>query len=122
MWRAHFYEKSWVGKWIYKPLAMRKQANKGSGLTFYKSILSRYTNKIATSDHRIETVSESQVRYGCKDYRDGQFKSMQLSAEEFIRRFLLHVLPSGFMRIRHYGLLSNRSRAAKLEIIRSLLN
>jgi hypothetical protein len=84
--------------------------------------LSRYTHKIAISDQRIEAVRESQVRFGYKDYRDGQRKSLHLPAEEFIRRFLLHVLPSGFMRIRHYGFLSNRTRAAKLEIIRALLN
>jgi hypothetical protein len=84
--------------------------------------LSRYTHKIAISDHRIEAVDQSQVRFGYKGYRDGQRKSMQLPAEEFIRRFLLHVLPSGFMRIRHYGFLSNRTRACKLQTIRTLLN
>ena len=84
--------------------------------------LSRYTHKIAISDQRIEAVDESQVRFGYQDYRDGQRKSLQLPAEEFIRRFLLHVLPPGFMRIRHYGFLSNRARARKLEIIRALLN
>mgnify|MGYP001813809796 CR=1 FL=1 len=84
--------------------------------------LSRYTHKIAISDQRIEAVDESQVRFGYKDYRDGKRKSLHLPAEEFIRRFLLHVLPAGFMRIRHYGFLSNRTRAAKLEIIRMLLH
>jgi hypothetical protein len=84
--------------------------------------LSRYTHKTAISDQRIEAMDENKVRFGYKDYRDGQRKSMQLPAEEFIRRFLLHVLPPGFMRIRHYGFLSNRTRAAKLEIIRALSN
>jgi hypothetical protein len=84
--------------------------------------LSRYTHKIAISDHRIEAMNDSHVGFGYKDYRDDKRKSMQLPAEEFIRRFLLHVLPPGFMRIRHYGFLSNRTRAAKLEIIRALLN
>jgi hypothetical protein len=84
--------------------------------------LSRYTHKIAISDQRIEAMDENQVRFGYKDYRDGQRKSMQLPAEEFIRRFLLHVLPPGFMRIRHYGFLSNRTRAQKLEVIRALVN
>jgi hypothetical protein len=84
--------------------------------------LSRYTHKIAISDQRIEAVKDDQVRFGYQDYRDGQRKSMSLPAEEFIRRFLLHVLPSGFMRIRHYGFLSNRTRARKLEIIRTLLH
>jgi hypothetical protein len=84
--------------------------------------LSRYSHKIAISDHRIEAMNDSQVSFGYKDYRDGKRKSMQLPAEEFIRRFLLHVLPPGFMRIRHYGFLSNRTRVAKLDIIRALLN
>ena len=84
--------------------------------------LSRYTHKTAISDHRIEDMDQAQVCFGYKDYRNGQRKSMQLPAEEFIRRFLLHVLPPGFMRIRHYGFLSNRTRAAKLITIRELLN
>jgi hypothetical protein len=84
--------------------------------------LSRYTHKIGISDHRIEAVGESQVSFGYKDYRYGKRKSMHLPAEEFIRRFLLHVLPPGYMRISHYGFLSNRTRVAKLGIIRALLN
>jgi hypothetical protein len=84
--------------------------------------LSRYTHKIAISDQRIEAMDDSHVRFGYKDYRDGQRKSLQLPAEEFIRRFLLHVLPSGFMRIRHYGFLSNRTRACKLQTILRLLH
>jgi len=84
--------------------------------------LSRYTHKIAISDHRIKAIDETQVQFDYKDYRDGKNKSMQLPAEEFIRRFLLHVLPPGFMRIRHYGFLSNRTRAQKLTLIRACLN
>jgi hypothetical protein len=84
--------------------------------------LSRYTHRVAISDQRIETITHTQVRFGYKDYRDGERKSLQLPAEEFIRRFLLHVLPPGFMRIRHYGFLSNRARAVKLAVIRALLN
>ena len=84
--------------------------------------LSRYTHRVAISDQRIETITHTQVRFGYKDYRDGERKSLQLPAEEFIRRFLLHVLPPGFMRIRHYGFLSNRCRAVKLAVIRALLS
>jgi hypothetical protein len=84
--------------------------------------LSRYTHKTAISDHRIEAMDQSHVRFGYKDYREDKRKSLQLPAEEFIRRCLLHVLPPGFMRIRHFGFLSNRIRAAKLALIRALLN
>jgi hypothetical protein len=55
------------------------------------------------------------VTFKWKDYRDGKQKIMTLTAEEFIRRFLLHVLPSGFMKIRHHGILSNRNKSTKLK-------
>ena len=64
--------------------------------------LARYTHKIAISDQRIIEVTVDQVRFNYKDYRDNQSKTMQLSGNEFIRRYLLHILPKGFMRIRHY--------------------
>jgi hypothetical protein len=83
--------------------------------------LGRYTHKIAISDARIKNISDSQVTFGYKDYRDGQNKRMQLKGAEFIRRFLLHVLPEGLMRIRHYGFLSNRSRKQKMELIKACL-
>ena len=83
--------------------------------------LSRYTHKIAISDSRIKAVTERQVIFRYKDYRDNQDKDMRLDGEEFIRRFLLHVLPEGLMRIRHYGFLSNRSRQQKGETIRTCL-
>lgn len=83
--------------------------------------LGRYTHKIALSDSRISDITGDQVRFHYKDYRDNKNKCMQLDGEEFIRRFLLHVLPDGFMRIRHYGFLSNRSRRQKLDTIRDCL-
>jgi hypothetical protein len=84
--------------------------------------LGRYTHKIALSDARIRDVKDDLVTFHYKDYRDNKDKCMQLNGEEFIRRFLMHVLPNGFMRIRHYGFLSNRSRRQKLDIIRSCLH
>lgn len=84
--------------------------------------LGRYTHKIALSDSRIKEIKGDQVRFHYKDYRDHKDKCMQLDGEEFIRRFLMHVLPNGFMRIRHYGYLSNRSRRQKLDVIRSCLH
>jgi hypothetical protein len=73
--------------------------------------LGRYTHRVAISNHRIVDVNDNQVRFRYRDYAHGnRRKTMQLEAGEFIRRFLLHVLPQGFMRIRHYGLIANRSK------------
>lgn len=84
--------------------------------------LSRYTYKIAISNHRITHIDEHQVSFRWKDYRDGKQKMMQLDGDEFIRRFLLHVLPKGFMRVRHFGFLANSVRKRKVETIRQLMN
>ncbi len=84
--------------------------------------LSRYTYKIAISNHRITDIDDHQVSFRWKDYRDGQQKTMQLDGDEFIRRFLLHVLPKGFMRVRHFGFLANATRKKKLETIRQLMS
>ena len=82
----------------------------------------RYTHRVAISNHRLLDIADGQVRFQWKDYRHpGQQKTMTLSAEEFIRRFLLHALPDGFQRIRYYGLLGNRYRHEKLARCRELL-
>jgi len=82
----------------------------------------RYTHRVAISNHRIVDIENGQVKFNWRDYRDNnQQKIMTLSAEEFIRRFLLHVLPSGFHRIRYYGFLGNRYRKEKLEHCYQLL-
>jgi hypothetical protein len=82
----------------------------------------RYTHRVAISNHRIVDIEDGQVKFNWRDYRDNnQQKTMPLSAEEFIRRFLLHVLPSGFHRIRYYGFLGNRYRKEKLQHCRQLL-
>lgn len=80
--------------------------------------LSRYTHKIAISDQRLLAMDEQQVAFRWHDYRDGSDNPLSLPGEEFIRRFLLHVLPKGLMRIRHYGFLANRCRKERLEQIR----
>ena len=85
----------------------------------------RYTHRIAISNHRLIDVDDGHVRFRYKDYRADRpqsQKTMVLAATEFIRRFLFHVLPSGFHRIRYYGLLGNRHRHAKLARCRQLLN
>ncbi len=82
----------------------------------------RYTHRVAISNNRLLDLENDQVRFQWKDYRDGdQVKVMALAAEEFIRRFLLHVLPDGFQRIRYYGFLGNRYRQEKLAQCRRLL-
>lgn len=84
--------------------------------------LSRYTHRVAISDHRLVEVTDNHVTFTWKDYRDAsRIKHMTLAPAEFIRRFLLHVLPDGSQRIRHYGFLANGNRATKLVRIRQLL-
>jgi hypothetical protein len=84
--------------------------------------LSRYTHRVAISDHRLVEVTDERVTFRWKDYSDGsRIKLMTLPPAEFMRRFLLHVLPDGFQRIRHYGFLANGNRQAKLTRIRELL-
>jgi hypothetical protein len=85
--------------------------------------LARYTHRAAISNHRLLELKDGQVRFRWKDYaRGGRWRTMTLSAIEFVRRFLMHVLPSGFVRIRHYGILANRHRKGKLARCRELLN
>lgn len=83
--------------------------------------LGRYVNRIAISNYRILDVANGDVTFSYHDYNDGQQKEMVLPAVEFIRRFLLHVLPKKFVRVRYYGFLSPRYRAKKLAQCRALL-
>ena len=86
--------------------------------------LSRYTHRVAISNSRLITANEKCVTFKVKDYRiegAGRYKTMTLDVAEFIRRFLIHVLPKGFHRIRHYGIFANGSRAETLARARELL-
>ncbi len=84
--------------------------------------LGRYTHRVAISNNRLREFSDGAVTFAWKDYRhESRNKTMRLNEHEFIRRFLLHVLPSGFQRIRHYGLLANRYRELRLNQCRDLL-
>jgi hypothetical protein len=84
--------------------------------------VARYTHRVAISNNRLLAIEEGKVRFRGKDYRNGnRQKTMSLAADEFIRRFLLHVLPQGFQRIRYYGFLANRRREQKLARCRQLL-
>jgi hypothetical protein len=85
--------------------------------------LGRYTHRVAISNNRLIDFADGQVTFAWKDYRhESRNKLMRLDAQEFVRRFLLHVLPPGFQRIRHFGLLANRHREVKLEHCRQLLH
>ena len=87
--------------------------------------LSRYTHRVAISNRRLVAMDDAGVSFRWKDYRAKgrtRHKTMTLAPEEFMRRFLLHVLPSGFHRIRHYGLLANAGRRANLVRVRALLD
>lgn len=79
--------------------------------------LGRYTHRIAITNTRIQSVTETQVSFSARDYKSGETKTVILENEEFIRRFLMHVLPSGFQKIRYYGFLNNRTKTKNLKII-----
>lgn len=83
--------------------------------------LARYTHRIAISNARIVAVDDKEVTFRYTDYRDGGTKTLCLAGEEFVRRFLVHVLPKGLMRVRHYGFLANSCRRSRLAQIRKAL-
>src|SRR4051812_17614627 len=98
--------------------AKRPFAGPAAVLTY----LSRYTHRVAISNSRLIDMTDEQVRFRWRDYRHhNKSKVMTLAADEFIRRFLLHTLPHGFHRIRHYGFLGNRHRDEKLALCRRRL-
>jgi putative transposase len=84
--------------------------------------LGRYTHRVAISNHRLLAFDGERVMFRWKDYaHGGKQRIMKLQAHEFLRRFFLHVLPKGFVRIRHYGLLANRFRHQNIALARRLL-
>jgi hypothetical protein len=84
--------------------------------------LGRYTHRVAISNHRLLSFDGDNVAFRWRDYaRGNKQKTMTVSTDEFIRRFLLHVLPQGFVRIRHFGFMANAQRSASMEICRRLL-
>jgi len=83
--------------------------------------LGRYTHRVAVSNNRLLKLENGQVTFKWRDYRAAsRWKEMAISANEFIRRFLMHILPHGFMKIRHYGFLSSRGKQAKLPLCKKL--
>jgi hypothetical protein len=85
--------------------------------------LGRYTHRIAISNHRLLAFDGQHVTFRWKDYANGgKQRTMKLAAQKFLHRFFLHVLPRGFVRIRHYGLLANRFRLHNIALARKLLD
>jgi hypothetical protein len=83
--------------------------------------LGRYTHRVAISNNRILSLDNGKVTFKWRDYRDGKKeKNMTITAEEFIRRFLLHILPNGFTKIRHFGLLASRNKTIRLRLCKKL--
>jgi len=83
--------------------------------------LARYTHRVAIANSRIKSLNDDRVTFSAKNRKKNCTELVTISAVEFIRRFLLHSLPKGFVRIRHYGFLANRNRRANLKLIRKLL-
>src|SRR5206468_2709667 len=113
------------GKWsppcgrrngLFMPSPHSVAARRSFSSTWY---LARYTHRVAISNYRLIGIEDGKVHFYWKDYADGnRQKTMALDGVEFIRRFLLHVVPSGFMRIRHFGFLAHGHRTEKLELCR----
>jgi hypothetical protein len=84
--------------------------------------LARYTHRVAISNHRLVAITDDTVSFRWKDYRHGsQMRTLTLDVDEFLRRFLLHILPKRFVRIRYFGLLAPRCRSADLATCRTVL-
>jgi len=83
--------------------------------------LARYTHRVAIANSRIRAIKDGRVTFTAKDRKKNKTESVTITAVEFIRKFLLHSLPKGFVRIRHYGFLANRNRSANLNTIRRLM-
>lgn len=109
--KKDLYSKGWV-------VNIRPPFSTGEVVVKY---LGRYVKRVAISNERIIAADGDTVTIKWKDYRDGKNKSMKLASDEFIRRFLLHVLPDRYVKVRYYGFLSNSQRKKKLKICRKIL-
>jgi hypothetical protein len=111
-WCSALYAKEWV---VY---AKRPFGGPAQVLKY----LARYTHRVAISNARLLELRDGKVTFRYKDYADAhRHKTMTLNAVEFLRRFVQHVLPKSFVKIRHYGLLANAQRQVRLEVCRRLL-
>lgn len=104
-WKDDLYQKDWV-VYTKKPF---------SGVKKVVEYLARYSHRVAITNHRIKNITDTQVTFEYKDYKDkAKKKLMTLQGEEFLRRFCLHILPKGFRKVRKYGLVSNASKATDI--------
>lgn len=104
------YEKEWI---VYTKKSMKSAKH-------VIEYLGRYTHRIAISNARIVSYENNKVKFKYKDYKDNnKIKEMELDDIEFFRRFMLHVLPKGFMKIRHYGFLGNRNKEDRMTLLRA---
>jgi putative transposase/transposase-like zinc-binding protein len=111
-WLQPLYAKPWV---VYSKAPF-------AGPEVVLKYLARYTHRVALSNRRLVKLADGQVTFTWKDYAHGsKQRLMTLPAEEFLRRFFMHVLPKGFVKVRHYGLLANGQRQSKLALCRCLL-
>jgi hypothetical protein len=110
-----FKNKLYKHNWV---VSVREPINKPQYVLEY---LARYTHRVAITNSRITALKDAMVSFRYKDRKNNILKHTTISAVEFIRRFLLHTLPQGFVRIRHYGFLANRNRTENLNFIRRLL-
>ena len=101
------YDKTWI------PYIKETFNGFGNAIDY----LGRYTHRIAISNSRIKSVTDNHVTFTAKDYKTGKQKDVSLPHVEFLRRFMMHVLPSGFQKIRYYGFLNNRSKKINLKLI-----
>ena len=109
--KAGLYEKNWI-------IDVRDPVNSPEHVLQY---LARYTHRVAIANSRITALKDGMVTFMVKNRKKNRIEPITISAVEFIRRFLLHSLPGGFVRIRHYGFLANRNRSANLKAIRQLM-
>jgi len=111
-----FKDKLYTHKWVVSVREPIKQAEQ------VLEYLARYTHRVAIANSRLVAMDDGMVTFRYKDRKNNRLKQTAISAVEFIRRFLTHTLPKGFVRIRHYGFLANRNRKDNLNHIRRLLN
>lgn len=110
-----FKNKLYKHKWV---VSVREPIKQAQHVLEY---LARYTHRVAIANSRLTALKDGRVSFRYKDRKNNRLKETTISAVTFIRRFLLHTLPQGFVRVRHYGFLANRNRRANLNFIRRLL-
>jgi len=111
-WKNGLYQKDWV-VYTKKPF---------SGVKKVVDYLARYSHRVALTNHRIKNITDTEVTFEYKDYKDGAKKKlMRLKGEEFLRRFCLHILPKGFRKVRKYGMVSNASKKTDIPKARKAL-